>query len=113
MAAPRAMLCLHRKPLPNNRRVNQIWTDISAVPPARAMDAETAEDILKDSLNVFGEDEASHQDAGRIMYGPLEITVAPKVSFCRWRLVEWLILRRLFAGRKGSELISASFIRSI
>lgn len=43
------------------------------------MDPESVEGILKDSLTVFDQDESSNLGISRITYGPLEITVAPKV----------------------------------
>ncbi len=34
------------------------------------------DDILQDTINLYGEEP---EDDGRIYYGPLELTVAPKV----------------------------------
>lgn len=44
------------------------------------MDLDSAEDILNDSIAVFEEEgESERVDTSRITYGPLVITVAPKV----------------------------------
>lgn len=57
------------------------------------MDPESAEDILKDSLTVFDEDESSDLGTSRITYGPLEITVAPKVrGIHSVSALQWLVL---------------------
>jgi hypothetical protein len=42
------------------------------------------EDILQDTLSIFDDTRVDPDQAGRIRYGPLVLTVAPKVSsnFC-------------------------------
>lgn len=41
------------------------------------MDTLDAEDVLGDSIGLFGDEE---HDDGMIVYGPLVLTTAPKVS---------------------------------
>jgi hypothetical protein len=44
------------------------------------MDSETAEDILNDALDLMGVDKSKLEDSA-FSYGPISVTVAPKV--CR------------------------------
>lgn len=49
--------------------------------------AADVEDILQDSLEIFGGDPVSAED-GTVRYGPLALTVSPKVPArpaSRWR----------------------------